>query len=63
MAAEKRIYLPSGVNADGVSPVELVVRRWAAPPLAGITNTSKLPYRSLANAICLPSGDQMGLDS
>ena len=32
-------------------------------PSAGITNTSKLPYLSLAKAICLPSGDHMGVHS
>lgn len=60
MDAENKIYFPSGVNVEGISPVEWVVSRWAVPPSAGITNTSKLPYLSLAKAICLPSGDHMG---
>ena len=47
-------------NVEGISPVEWVVSRWAVPPSAGITNTSKLPYLSLAKVICLPSGDHMG---
>ena len=62
MEAENKIYFPSGVNVEGISPVEWVVSRWAVPPSAGITNTSKLPYLSLAKAICLPSGDHMGVD-
>ena len=57
MEAENKIYFPSGVNVEGISPVEWVVSRWAVPPSAGITNTSKLPYLSLAKAICLPSGE------
>ena len=44
----KAMYLPSGVNAEGISPAELVVRRCAAPPSDGITNTSKFPCLSLA---------------
>ena len=60
MDAENKIYFPSGVNVEGISPVEWVVSRWAVPPSAGITNTSKLPYLSLAKAICLPSGDHTG---
>lgn len=51
------------VKVDGISEAEWVVRRRAAPPSADMTNRSKLPLRSLAKAICLLSGDQMGLHS
>ena len=40
-----------------------MVRHCAVPPLEGITNKSKLPLRSLAKAICFPSGDQIGVHS
>ena len=42
---------------EGISEAEFVVSLRAEPPLAGITNTSVFPKRSLAKAICLPSGD------
>ena len=35
----------------------------ATPASAGIMNRSKFPKRSLAKAICLPSGDHTGFDS
>src|ERR1700730_9437361 len=41
--------------------VGLVVRRRGSEPSAFITQMSKLPVRALAKAICLPSGDQVGL--
>ena len=63
MLAENTTYFPSGVNAEGISEAEFVVSLRAEPPLAGITNTSVLPKRSLAKAICLPSGDHTGDDS
>ena len=63
MDAEKRIYFPSGVKAEGSSDEEWVVSLCAVPPVAGITKISKLPLRSLAKAICLLSGDQMGVHS
>ena len=63
MDAEKRMYFPSGVKAEGSSDEEWVVSLCAVPPVAGITKISKLPLRSLAKAICLLSGDQMGVHS
>src|SRR5260370_28576742 len=41
--------------------VGLAVRRRGSEPSAFITQISKLPVRALAKAICLPSGDQVGL--
>lgn len=63
MDAENRIYFPSGVKVEGSSDAELVVSLCAVPPVAGIIKMSKLPLRSLAKAICLLSGDQIGVHS
>ena len=60
IAAEKITYFPSGVKATGTSLAELRVRRNGVPPVLSITNISKLPSRSLAKAILLPSGDHIG---
>jgi len=51
------------VKLVGRSFDECRVRRVAAPPVAGITNTSKLPYRSDAKAILEESGDHTGMKS
>src|SRR5438045_687033 len=61
MLAVKSTALPSGVKLVGVSSAEWSVSRFAWPPSAGITYTSRLPLRSEANAIFEPSGDHTGL--
>ena len=43
MLAEKTTYFPSGVKAEGVSAAEFTVSLRAAPPSAGMTNTSMFP--------------------
>ena len=53
--AEKITDLSSVVKLEGFSLFEWNVRRFASPPVAGITKTSKLPYLSDANAILFPS--------
>ena len=60
MAAENSTDFPSGVNDSGSSFAELKVRRLGVPPFASTTYTSKLPLRSLAYAIFVPSGLHTG---
>ena len=55
--------LSSAVNVLGTSRVEWYVSRFASPPADGMTNTSKLPYRSDANATDLPSWLHTGANS
>jgi hypothetical protein len=51
------------VKLLGTSRAELKVSRFASPPEAGITNTSKVPYLSDANAMTRPSWLQTGANS
>ena len=60
MLALNSTYLPSGVNASGVSAAELVVSRVAVPPFALIIYISAFPERSDEKAMLLPSGLHTG---
>ncbi len=62
-AALNSTALSSAVKLLGTSRVEWNVSRVASPPVAGMTNTSKLPYRSEAKATDVPSWLQTGANS
>src|SRR5262245_9948804 len=54
---------PSGDHAGLVSRLGCVVSCLGSPPDAGTIQMSKLPLRVEENAICVPSGDQVGSKS
>jgi hypothetical protein len=62
-AAPKITPASPAENAYGYSSAEWNVSRRGSPPDTGMTNTSKLPKRSLANAMLRPSRLQAGMKS